>query len=83
LEEGKIQDVEIGENQISLSFIQKTDSQSFEINQKHSNWKLLFSQPKGKFSVWKLNGKVVKPRAIGDTEIIEFKGLNNSLDLIK
>ncbi len=83
LTDGKIQDVEIGENQITLSFIQKSEVQTFDISQKNSNWKLIFSQPKGKFSVWKLNGKIVKPKAIGDTEVIEFKGLKNSLVLTK
>jgi hypothetical protein len=99
--EGKIEKVEIGNNTIDMSFTQKTesdsfefeqkiadfiqkrDSQSFDITQKQDNWKLVFSQPKGKFSVWKLNGKVVKPKAIGDTEVVECKGLKNSLVLIK
>ncbi|WP_255079586.1 glycogen debranching protein [Lacihabitans sp. CCS-44] len=83
LTEGKIEKVDIADNIIDMSFFQKTDSQSFDISQKYSNWKLVFSQPKGKFSVWKLNGKIVKPKAIGDTEVIEFKGLKNSLDLIR
>jgi len=83
LTEGKIEKVDIAENIIDMSFSQKTDSQSFDIIQKYDNWKLVFSQPKGKFSVWKLNGKIVKPKAMGDTEVIEFKGLKNSLVLIK
>ena len=83
IKEGYINSNDIDELNIKLSFIQKTDSQSFDINQKYSKWKLVFSQPKGQFSVWKLNGKVVKPKAIGDTEVVELKGLKNSLVLIK
>jgi glycogen debranching enzyme len=78
LADGKIQDVEIGENQIDMSFIQKTEAQTFNISQKNGYWKLIFSQPRGKFSVWNLNGKVVKPQVIGDTEVVEFKGIKNS-----
>jgi glycogen debranching enzyme len=83
LADGKIQDVEIGENQIDMSFIQKSEAQTFNISQKSGSWKLVFTQPKAKFSVWKLNGKVVKPVIIGDTEVVEFKGIKNSIQLFK
>ncbi|MCP9763618.1 glycogen debranching protein [Lacihabitans soyangensis] len=81
LTEGKIESVEIGENLIGMSFTQKTDSQIFDISQKNTDWKLVFSQPKGKFGNWRLNGKLVKPMVIAETEVIEFKGLRNSLVL--
>lgn len=83
LDDGKIQNVEIGENLIGMSFIQKSESQTFNISQKNGSWKLILSQPKGKFNIWKLNGKVVKPAVIGDVEKVEFKGINNSVQLFK
>ena len=83
LDDGKIQNVEIGENLIGMSFIQKSKSQTFNISQKNGSWKLILSQPKGKFNIWKLNGKVVKPAVIGDVEKVEFKGINNSVQLFK
>jgi glycogen debranching enzyme len=83
LADGKIQNVEIGENLIGMSFIQKSESQAFNISQKNGSWKLIFSQPKGKFNIWKLNGKMVKPVVIGDVEKVEFKGINNSVQLFK
>lgn len=83
LTEGKIAEVEIGDNTIGMSFTQKTDAQSFDISQKNSTGNLFFAQPKGKFSMWKLNGKEVTPLVIGETEVIEFQGLKNSLILVK
>lgn len=83
LADGKIQNVEIGENLIGMSFIQKSESQTFNISQKNGSWKLILAQPKGKFNIWKLNGKVVKPVVIGDVEKVEFKGINNSVQLFK
>ena len=83
LADGKIQNVEIGENLIGMSFIQKSESQTFNISQKNGSWKIILSQPKGKYNIWKLNGKVVKPVVIGDLEKIEFKGINNSVLLFK
>lgn len=83
LADGKIQNVEIGENLIGMSFIQKFESQTFNISQKNGSWKLILAQPKGKFNIWKLNGKVVKPVVIGDVEKVEFKGTNNSVQLFK
>ena len=83
LADGKIQNVEIGENLIGMSFIQKSESQTFNISQKNGSWKIIFSQPKGKYNIWKLNGKMVKPVVIGDLEKVEFKGTNNSVQLFK
>ena len=83
LADGKIQNVEIGENLIGMSFIQKSESQTFNISQKNGSWKLILAQPKGKFNIWKLNGKVVKPVVIGDVEKVEFKGINNLVQLFK
>jgi glycogen debranching enzyme len=74
LSDGKIENVEIGNNAINLSFSQKADSTSFEITQKQKDWSIVFSHPKGKYSIWILNGKTVKPKLVGDSEVLEMKG---------
>jgi glycogen debranching enzyme len=81
--EGKIEKVDIGNNTIDMSFRKKTESDSFEFTQKIADWKIIFSQPKGKYKNWILNGKSVKPSVQGDLEIIEFGGVNNFVKLIK
>lgn len=81
--EGKIEKVEIGNNTIDMSFIQKTESDSFEFEQKLAGWKIILFQPKGKYKKWILNGKLVKPLVDGEFEILELKGLNNKLQLSK
>jgi hypothetical protein len=81
--EGKIEKVEIGNNTIDMSFMQKTESDSFEFEQKLAGWKIILFQPKGKYKKWILNGQLVKPLVDGEFEILELKGLNNKLQLSK
>lgn len=83
LSDGKIEKVLIGNNEITLSFNQKLGSDCFAIKQKLANWKIVFSQTKGNYSKWILNGKQVQPKVISDLEIIEFYGKNSDLVLIK
>jgi glycogen debranching enzyme len=83
LTDGKIVKVEIGNNEISLSFSQKTNVDTFEITQKQKDWNIVFSQPKGKYSAWTLNGKIVKPKLVGDFEVLEMKGGLNKISLKK
>ena len=83
LTDGKIEKVEIGNNEISLSFSQKTNVDTFEITQKQKDWNIFFSQPKGKYSAWTLNGKIVKPKLVGDFEVLKMKGGFNKILLKK
>jgi glycogen debranching enzyme len=69
LTNGKIEDVETGDNVISIGFENSEAKDSFIINQK-AGWKIIFSQPKGKYSKWVLNGNPVKPELTGDMEQI-------------
>lgn len=80
LADGKIENVEIGNNQISLSFKQNKANDTFEIKQKVAAWKIIVSQPKGKYTKWLLNNKPVKPEIIGEIEQISFSG--NSVNLV-
>ena len=70
LTDGKIDNVETGNNLISVGFVNGEMKDNFMINQ-NAGWKVIFSQPKGKYTKWVLNGKPVKPELAGDMEQIE------------
>ncbi len=74
LTEGKIENVDIGDNEISVAFKQTADSDHFEIGQKLSEWKILFSQPKAKYSKWIINNKQVKPQLVDETKQVLVSG---------
>jgi glycogen debranching enzyme len=69
LTDGEIENVETGDNVISVGFVNGEVKDSFLISQK-AGWNIIFSQPKGKYSKWVLNGKQVKPESTGDMEQI-------------
>ncbi|HLO44866.1 MAG TPA: hypothetical protein VK175_11085 [Leadbetterella sp.] len=83
LSSGKIENVDIGDNNLDLAFTQKADSDIFEIKQKLGEWTITFIQPKGLYRIWKLNGKIIKPNLLKDSESLEIKEFNNVLELIK
>jgi glycogen debranching enzyme len=83
LTQGKIENVEIGNNLISLSFTQNKTEDSFQLHQKLPHWKLIFKQPKGKYSQWILNGKEIKPSINQDYEEIRIQGSTSKLVLKK
>ncbi len=80
LADGKIENVEIGNNQISVSFKQNKEKDTFEIKQKAAEWKIIFSQPKGKYAKWSLNNKPIKAEIVGEMEQISFSG--NAVNLV-
>jgi glycogen debranching enzyme len=69
LTSGKIENVETGDNVISVGFVNSEGEDIFTITQKEG-WKVIFSQPEGKYSSWVLNGNQVKPELTGDMEHI-------------
>ena len=83
LTEGKIENVTIGNNKITLSFSQKTTANQFLIQQKLDDWTIVFSQPKGKYKKWIVNNKIIKPELVGEFEQIKISGKKNNLELIK
>jgi glycogen debranching enzyme len=80
---GKIENVEIGDNEMTLSFSQKPRGDSFEILQKYNTWTVIFKQPRGKYAEWIVNGKRTKPNVIGDVEQVKVLGKKNKLELVK
>ncbi|MGZ5253205.1 MAG: alpha-L-rhamnosidase-related protein [Flavitalea sp.] len=83
MSEGKIENVVIGNNEITMRFSQKPNVADFIINQKQNDWSIMFSQPKGKYKKWILNGKAIKPALVGEVEQIKITGKVGNLKLIK
>lgn len=82
LTEGKIENVIIGNNEVTLSFSQKATANEFVINQKSDDWTIIFSQPKGKYKKWIVNNKIIKPELIGELEQIRISGKISNLELV-
>ncbi|HEX5651443.1 MAG TPA: hypothetical protein VFX58_00125, partial [Chitinophagaceae bacterium] len=78
---GKIENVRIGNNEITLRFSQKAGANEFAINQKSGDWTIIFSQPKGKYKKWIVNNKLIKPEWVGEIEQIRISGRINILEL--
>ena len=74
LTDGKIENVEIGDNVITVGFVRNENQDSYMISQKSADWKIIFSQPSGKYSRWLLNDKPINPEPVGDYEQITIEG---------
>ena len=83
LTDGKIENVTIGANEITLGFVQKTTEDQFAITQKSADWTIVFSQLKGKYKKWMVNNSIVQPKLVGDSEQITISGKINNLQLLK
>ncbi|RDB05039.1 alpha-L-rhamnosidase-related protein [Runella aurantiaca] len=83
LTEGKVENVAVGTNEISVVFKQTTGSDTFNINQKSADWNIVLAQPKGKYTRWILNGKPVQPDTFGDTEQVSVSGNTVRFELFK
>lgn len=81
LTEGKIQDLIIGNNKISVGFSTTSFNNSFSVQQEMTDWVIYFSQPKGKYKKWIVNNKVIQPKSMGELEQIELKGKINEIRL--
>jgi glycogen debranching enzyme len=83
LTNGKIENVPIGSNEISIGFVQKVTEDQFAITQKSTGWSVVFSQPKGKYKKWVVNNRTVAPKLVGDYEQITLSLKMNTLQLLK
>ena len=81
--DGKIEKVDIGNNEVTIRFSQKVNAVNFEIVQKSGDWKILFKQPKGKYAKWEINSKTVNPDSVSECERTILTGTSNSLELVK
>ena len=73
----------IGNNQITVAFEQGAGRDHFEVRQNATGWKLVFAQPKGKYAKWLLNGKPVKPQAVGRMEQLTIASSRVTIELVK
>ena len=81
LTEGKVENLQVGNNKISFEFLQKLNTHSFSVQQTADNWPIYFRQPKGKFKKWMLNNQLVQPILVGEFEQIELKNKANKIIL--
>lgn len=83
LNKGTLQNVEVGNNEISISFNNTKIGIEYTISQTVEGWSIVFEQPKGKYKNWVLNGNVIKPTIIDEIEQIQFNSLSTNILLIK
>ncbi|WPP48441.1 alpha-L-rhamnosidase-related protein [Catalinimonas niigatensis] len=79
-DEGRLENIKIGENEISVSFLQSDESLNLTILQALADWTIELAFPKGKYQNLQLNGKGVSPIVRGNFDIIETTGSNLSLE---
>lgn len=72
LTNGKLENVVMGNNSVSVAFSKTKATTTFTIAQIADDWTILFEQPIGKYKVWKLNGKTIKPVVVGFVERIKI-----------
>lgn len=82
LENGSLKNIEVGKNMFELSFENSGTTLIYSIIQK-GRFELKFKQPAGKYSVWEINGKPVKPIVVDGVEMVSFSGKVNTLRLKK
>lgn len=66
-----IENVTVGSNIISMKYERKISAIQITLNQTRDDWKFRMAFPAGKFTVWKVDGIVVKPQREGNFEIVE------------
>ncbi len=77
----KLENVEIGDNQISIFYDKADHKTSFELSQTKPNWQLRLQFPKNKYSRWKINGKVVVPKTDSVYDFLILSNKKNKIDL--
>jgi glycogen debranching enzyme len=78
----KLENVQIGENRIDISYEKSKDGLSARINQDKNDWKIYFKIPKGDYKEVSLNGKLLD---FGSNEWIEvvLQEKSNTIELKK
>lgn len=72
--EASLENVTIGENELSVQFKREKDAVELTFEQKQ-DWKLIIKFPRGTFKTWTVNGEAVSPKAAGDFDQIEVSGM--------
>lgn len=69
-----IENLIIADNQLSMNFQRNADHTKITLDQTQADWKLILAFPKGKFASWRVNGKTITPKVIGEMEQVEVDG---------
>lgn len=83
LSKGSLENVQIGNNMLSIGFTNIKDKLSFQLNQTKEDWTIVFQQPIGKFKKWYVNGKLVKPMQNEAYAYIKINSGSAKIDLVK
>ena len=70
-----LENVEIGENRLTIHFTRETKAQQLVLEQSLPNWKLTIAYPAGRFLKWEVNGKAVKVKRDGAFDTVEVEGV--------
>ncbi|TDB67994.1 alpha-L-rhamnosidase-related protein [Arundinibacter roseus] len=81
--QASLENVQIGDNELSIDFSRKDAVEKLVIFQTKPDWKCLIAFPAGKFSIWTLNGKSVKPKRDGNFELLEISGKEMTVEVSK
>lgn len=70
-----LENVEIGENRLTVHFTREARTQQLVLEQTLPNWKLTVAYPAGRFLKWEVNGKAVKVKRDGAFDTVEVEGV--------
>ncbi|WP_143962809.1 alpha-L-rhamnosidase-related protein [Litoribacter populi] len=73
-EEASIENVMIGDNDISLAFTRTEKGIELELTQQKEDWEIEFSFPDGQYETWILNGEELTPERAERNQFIKSKG---------
>jgi len=61
LTQGSLENIPVGINKLSVSFSNSPQQLIYKVSSQQSGWRMIFRLPSQKFSIWKVNNKLVKP----------------------
>ncbi|WP_159468510.1 GH116 family glycosyl hydrolase [Dyadobacter sp. 3J3] len=79
--DAQLENLVIGDNEIDMKYSQTNSSVNLDFTQTKENWKLIISFPKNKYKKWMVNGKEMRPKSVGKSDLIEVTGKTVSVKL--
>ncbi|MBA4258855.1 MAG: glycogen debranching protein [Chitinophaga sp.] len=81
LTNGKLDNVIMGNNSVSVDFKKTSNAITFTVKQTANDWDILFEQPAGKYKIWTINGKRIKPMQKDDISYIRVENASAKIEL--
>lgn len=78
---GKLENVIMGDNSVSVDFKKTSNTIIFTVKQTANDWTILFEQPAGKYKIWTINGKRIKPMQKDDMSYIRVENASAKIKL--